>query len=290
MLSLEKIIKWLEIFYEKNKENNLILLGGEPSLHPDLYLAIKEANRLGYASVTIDTNGFLFFDILSKITPDELDFISFSIDGPTEEINDRIRGKGSFNACISGLEEAKQKGFNTSVIYTVSMDNIYEIEKMPDLLKILNINRFFIQVIGIRGNADKYNNQVRKDMWLEIVPKVASKVADMGITVVYPKVYIENDERFECAGLLSENYFIFPNGRVYRCPLCEDFPVHSLEINNENRLVETPHINESDLFDLSIPEGCVINKIIQPGNIAYDENKKPLYKIACCMLKEEMTI
>lgn len=290
MLSLEKIIKWLEIFYEKNKENNLILLGGEPSLHPDLYLAIKEANRLGYASVTIDTNGFLFFDILSKITPDELDFISFSIDGPTEEINDRIRGKGSFNACISGLEKAKQKGFNTSVIYTVSMDNIYEIEKMPDLLKILNINRFFIQVIGIRGNADKYNNQVRKDMWLEIVPKVASKVADMGITVVYPKVYIENDERFECAGLLSENYFIFPNGRVYRCPLCEDFPVHSLEINNENRLVETPHINESDLFDLSIPEGCVINKIIQPGNIAYDENKKPLYKIACCMLKEEMTI
>jgi MoaA/NifB/PqqE/SkfB family radical SAM enzyme len=291
MLDIEKIKAWLKIFATKDKENNLILLGGEPTLHPELNIVVKEAKKLDYASITIDTNGFLFFDILSKINPNELDFISFSIDGPTKEINDKIRGSGSFDACILGLKKAKNAGFNTSVIYTVSADNIDDLKKMPSLLNTLDINRFFIQVIGLRGNSAKdgfKQAQVQKDMWLNIVPDIAKKIADTGIIVTYPKVYLENDELFECAGLLAENYFIFPNGRVYRCPLCEDFPIHGFEIDSKNKLIRTPSINETDLFNLSIPEGCVINKIVQPKNIAYKENGEPAYKIACCMLKEEI--
>jgi hypothetical protein len=88
---------------------------------------------------------------------------------------------------------------------------------------------------------------------------------------------------------VADNYFIFPNGRVYRCPLCEDYPLHSLEIRDD-RLVETARINEDDLFPLIIPEGCVMNRIIQPRNLApADGGGKPAYKIACCMLKEEIT-
>lgn len=83
------------------------------------------------------------------------------------------------------------------------------------------------------------------------------------------------------------SYFVFPNGRVYRCPLCEDFPVHSLMFI-EDRLSPTGRINECDLFRLDIPEGCVMNKIIQSGNLSYYENGAPVYKIACCLLKEEI--
>jgi hypothetical protein len=96
-----------------------------------------------------------------------------------------------------------------------------------------------------------------------------------------------SEESFACAGIEADNYFIFPNGRVYRCPLCEDFPFHSL-VFNENQLVSMPKINEADLFPLIIPEGCVMNKIIQPGNIQYASDGTPTYKIACCMLKEEI--
>ncbi len=51
-----------------------------------------------------------------------------------------------------------------------------------------------------------------------------------------------------------------------------------------------PPINETDLFQLSVPEGCVMNKIIQPDNIAYDRDGRPTFKIACCLLKEEVSI
>ena len=96
------------------------LLGGEPTLHPDLSVAVKRSRELGYGSVTVDTNGYLFHDILDRVTPDEVDFFSFSLDGATRETNDRIRGAGSFDTCIAGIRKANSMGFATSLIFTAS--------------------------------------------------------------------------------------------------------------------------------------------------------------------------
>ncbi|MBF0468493.1 MAG: radical SAM protein [Desulfamplus sp.] len=312
--------------YKKHEDINVIFLGGEPTLHPDLHLAVKEARKAGFKSITIDTNGYLFHDILEKITPDDVDFISFSLDGATAKTNDSIRGKGSYSTVLSGIKKAVDAGFSTSMIYTASSDNLHELPLMPDLIKELGIERFFIQVIGIRGasvekwgqsekdrssekdrlsekkehpekrvskNSSASQRQVSMKSWLETVPDVAQKVAQLGVIVTYPKVFLEDGQVFECAGLLADNYFLFPNGRIYRCPLCEDYPFHSFEIktgNNEpDAVVPTPGINESDFFRLDIPEGCVMNKLIQPGNIAYNSDGTPCYQIACCMLKEEIS-
>ena len=206
-LPYETIEKWLTTFISAGKEANVVFLGGEPSLHPDLSLCIKKARALGCRSITVDINGYLFNDILAKVTPQEVDYFSFSLDGATEEMNDRIRGTGSFRQCLAGIQQAVSKGFKTSLIYTVSRTNIGELENVPRLLNELGIDRFFIQVIGIRGKA-----------------------AD-----------------------------------------------RSLE-----------KINECDLFRLDIPEGCVMNKIIQPDNLSYNQDGSPAYKIACCLLKEEI--
>ncbi len=292
MLPIETINVWLEVFASKNKQANVIFLGGEPTLHPDLPEAVNKAKSLGYSSITIDTNGYLFHDILSKVSPDVIDYFSFSLDGATPKTNDMIRGKGSFDACIQGINSAVLKGFSTSLIYTVSTINIHELDKIAPLLKDLKIDRFFIQVIGIRGKLAESRQdklQVSRNDWLKIVPDAAQKIARLGIAVTYPKVFLSLEEPFECAGLVADNYFIFPNGRVYRCPLCEDYPLHSLVLK-DNVLANTPRINENDLFTLNIPEGCVMNKLFQPENLSYAPNETPKYKIACCMLKEEIRI
>jgi len=289
-LSFDTITAWLKLFVDQTKNANLIFLGGEPTLHPDLDRAVKAAKRMGYASITIDTNGYLFHDIIEKITPKEADFISFSLDGATSATNDRIRGDGCYHHCIAGIEKTVARGFKTSLIYTVSNDNIHELPMMPDLLGRLGVSRFFIQVIGLRGKSaaqGKNHLQVDRSTWRTLIPAVADQAAAIGITVTYPKVFLESADVFECAGLVAENYFIFPNGRVYRCPLCEDYPLHSLEIR-DNVLVPTGKINEQDLFGLTIPEGCVMNRLVQAGNLSYRTDGSPEYKIACCLLKEEI--
>jgi MoaA/NifB/PqqE/SkfB family radical SAM enzyme len=293
-LDIETIERWLALFARRHPSPNVIFLGGEPTLHPDLALAVKRSRELGYQSVTIDTNGYLFHDILERVTPQEVDYFSFSLDGPDAKVNDALRGPGSFEQCTKGVKAAKRRGFAVSLIYTVSRANIDHLARMPSLLAELGVDRFFIQVIGVRGQwtGDTQRRdslaQVDRETWLAVVPQAAEAAARLGITATFPKVFLEPREPFECAGLVADNYFIFPNGRIYRCPLCEDYPMHSLEIQDD-RLVETPKINEADLFNLSIPEGCVMNRIIQPCNLSPSDGGQPPYRIACCMLKEEIS-
>ena len=294
-LTLKTIKVWLAAFATDSGTKNLIFLGGEPTLHPELAAAVKHAHGLGFGSITIDTNGYLFGDILTKVSPAEVDYFSFSLDGATRETNDRIRGAGAYETCLDGIQRTIQQGFKTSLIYTISSNNIHELEMMIPLLERLGVDRFFIQVIGLRGKSalspkaceSDQLPQVSRSQWLATVPRVAARIAQRGVTVTYPKVFLTAEEKFECAGRVADNYFVFPNGRVYRCPLCEDFPIHSLCFQ-ENSLAPTAKLNEQDFFQLDIPEGCVMNKMIQPQNIDYDDNGVPVYKIACCLLKEEI--
>lgn len=295
-LDITTIKNWMGLFSKKAPQTNIIFLGGEPTLHPDLHLAVKSARQMRFKSITIDTNGYLFHDILNKISCDDVDFISFSLDGATQKTNDALRGVGSYDTVMKGIKQARDKGFSCSMIYTVSDKNIHEIKHMPELINTLGIKRFFIQVIGMRGKSSKDilqsnlsspPNQVTKDIWLSTIPEVANKTASQGVIVTYPKVFLNTAESFQCAGNVAENYFIFPNGRVYQCPICEDFPFNSYEIIN-NKLQPTSKINEKDFFQLNIAEGCVMNKMIQPENLSYDTNNHPEYQIACCLLKEEI--
>jgi MoaA/NifB/PqqE/SkfB family radical SAM enzyme len=292
---VERIERWLAIFCDRSPGANLILLGGEPTLHPDLPRVVRRGRELGFASITVDTNGYLFHNILERVTPAEVDVFSFSLDGAAAETNDRLRGRGSYAACLNGIRRARAKGFRTSLIYTVNRANLHELPAMGALLEDLGVERFFIQVLGLRGRAAKPGGKAQTERvlrvsvaeWREQVPAAAEAIARQGIRVIYPKVFLRPEEPFECAALVADNYFVFPNGRVYRCPLCEDFPLHSLMFKDDG-LVDAPRLNENDLFRLDIAEGCVMNKLIHPDNLRCTSDGRTAYKIACCLLKEEI--
>jgi len=292
VLDTETVRSWLACFARPGRETNLVLLGGEPTLHPDLAEIIRMAKTMEY-HVTVDSNGYLFHDLLDRTSPDELDFLSFSLDGPEAAVNDPIRGDGVFAVCTRNLQEAVRRGFRTSLIYTVSGLNIDHLHRMPELVAGWGVDRFFIQVIGLRGKpagtrpGPETAWQVDPERWLEVVPQVAARAAELGLAVTWPKVYLEPDEKFECAGLVAENFFVFPNGRVYRCPLCEDYPVHSLAMD-KGRLLHRPGLTEERFFSLTIPEGCVMNKLLQPDNIEYLPDGVPRHRISCCLLKQRM--
>lgn len=279
------LLQWLKLFHRPGKKNNLVFLGGEPTLHKDLAAGIRFAREIGYHSITVDTNGYLFNHLLDRIAPEDA-VINFSLDGPTPEVNDPLRGEGVFEVCTRNIRKAVEGGFRVSVIYTASTVNVEALPRMPALLAPLGVTRFFIQVIGIRGRsaAVKTRLHLGPETWLKIVPEAAEAAADLGLEAFFPKVYLEPGEAFACAGNVADNYFVFPNGRVYRCPLCEDFPINACAVE-KNRLVQTPGLTERQFFSLQIPEGCVMNKLIQPENLCYDDTGHPVYRIACCLLK-----
>jgi len=299
-LSIATIKEWLELFKPDESQiqnasaegrgaGNVIFLGGEPTMHRDLPEAVRFARKMGY-DVTVDSNGYLFHDFLEKTSPDELNYLSFSLDGPDAEVNDPIRGEGVYETCIANLKRAVNKGFKVSLIYTVSKRNIDHLHRMIPLLRELGVKKFFIQVIGLRGKSAEVESdslQLSREEWLAVVPEVARMAADAGIHVTYPKVFLEEGEKFQCAGRVAENYFIFPNGRVYQCPLCEDHAVHSYRIES-GKLLKNEGFTEDRFFQLNIAEGCVMNKLLQPDIIDYDDDGRPLHRISCCLLKQEI--
>ena len=89
--------------------------GGEPFLHPDLVAMLEET--LQYGPATVLTNATVFRDEwLSRLAVAEqaslysLEF-RVSIDGFSAETNDPIRGEGTFDRAMSGLEKLLDYGF-----------------------------------------------------------------------------------------------------------------------------------------------------------------------------------
>lgn len=289
-ITKEELDDWLTVFVSESKETNIIFLGGEPTMHPDLVHGIRKARQLGYGSITVDTNGFLFHDFLQRIAPDEVDYLSFSLDGPNAAVNDPLRGAGVFDVCSGNLLKAIDRGFTVSLIYTVSRFNINFLAEMPALLHDWGVKRFFIQVIGVRGRTAGQRHddwQLTPAEWLDTVPQVAQAAAELGIHVVYPKVFLAAGEKFECAGRVAENYFVFPNGRVYLCPLVEDHAINTYRLEG-GRLLKNEGLVEEKFFALDIPEGCVMHKLLQSDNLEYTGDGRPRYRISCCLLKQEM--
>ena len=99
----------------------LTLIGGEPTLYgreernEPLFKIINEAKELGYELIRISTNGQFDDRLLLDSRFKCLDEIAFSLDGFSPEINDPIRGIGSFNKCIANIKKAIELSYNVSI-------------------------------------------------------------------------------------------------------------------------------------------------------------------------------
>ncbi len=261
------MLRWLKLFARPRQQTNLILLGGEPTMHPDLAIIIKAAKAMRFA-VTVDTNGYLFHDLLDKITPQELDYLSFSLDGPEPAINDPIRGQGVFEVCTANIRRAVAQGFNTSLIYTASGMNIDHLHRMPELLTDLGVRRFFIQVIGLRGNPAKIRPkgeviwQVDPEHWLSVVPQVAADAARRGIHVIYPKVYLDPRESFHAPVWWRRIFSFFPTAGSISAPCARIIPSTATRFRTISW--STGKAERGSVFLTDHPEGCVMNGCSSP--------------------------
>jgi molybdenum cofactor biosynthesis enzyme MoaA len=96
--------------------------GGEPFMNPEMLPILEETLRQGPASVL--TNGLLLtpercrrLKRLSDASDYSLD-IRISIDGYSAEVNDPIRGAGTFEKILAGIRNLAEAGLNPVVTVT----------------------------------------------------------------------------------------------------------------------------------------------------------------------------
>ena len=105
------------------KRHVMNISGGEPTLRSDIFEIIKEV-RKNDANPLLLTNGMLFTkEYVKKIKNAGCDSVQISIEGP-EDLNDLIRGRGTFQKIMSAIRNCKDEGFNVTAGVTVSKVNI----------------------------------------------------------------------------------------------------------------------------------------------------------------------
>lgn len=242
-VALEDAIKLISDFREMGAVK-LTLMGGEPTLYgikennrPLLEL-IKKAKELGYEYVRIDTNGQFNSELLEEPEFKMLDEITFSIDGPTKEINDPIRGYGSFDKCIRNIKRAKELGYNIDITSCISKElikrdeegNLYldRMIKFAEELGIEKINFHNLFKTGVPRDYFSGNIDISIKDWFKVWDEIEKKVEnkEYSIPVRIPQSFTTKEE-FErnpkyygyCSCKNGSRILVHPNGMLRVCSL-----------------------------------------------------------------------
>ena len=202
--------------------------GGEPTIRPDFWELVDYATD-HHVGVKFSTNGVRITpEVAARLAASDYVDVQISLDGATAEVNDAVRGAGSFDMAVRALENLAAAGFSDAKIsVVVTRHNVGQL----DDFKVL---------------ADRYGATLRitrlrpsgrgADVWDELHPTAAQQVELYDWLVAHGEGVLTGDSFFHLAGLGEPGALaglnmcgagrvvclIDPVGDVYACP----FAIH----------------------------------------------------------------
>ncbi|MBD0021113.1 mycofactocin radical SAM maturase [Gordonia pseudamarae] len=203
--------------------------GGEPTVRSDFWELVDYAtsHKVG---VKFSTNGLrIDKKVAARLAASDYVDVQISLDGATAEVNDAVRGKGSFDMAVRALENLHEAGFKDAKISVVmTRENVSQLDEFKAL-------------------ADRYNATLRitrmrpsgrgADVWDDLHPLPEQQLELYNWLVAHGDRVLTGDSFFHLAafdqgggGLPGLNLcgagrvvcLIDPVGDVYACP----FAIH----------------------------------------------------------------
>ena len=154
----------------------LHITGGEPLLWEGLFETLDYAFSLGYKKILINTNGTLMTeDFVNQCSGCHGLSISVSLEGP-ESLHDRVRGQGSYQWTVQGIQRALDADLDIVVFTTVGKTLLAELpyyteelyERFPEI-RYLSL----IQIIRVGNDMfDLSSELLEPDDFLKLVRMV----------------------------------------------------------------------------------------------------------------------
>jgi len=200
--------------------------GGEPTVRPDFWELVDYATA-HHVGVKFSTNGINITDETARwlAASDYVD-VQISLDGATADVNDRVRGLGSYRTAVRAMERLAAAGFaGFKVSVVVTRDNAGQLDAFEAI-------------------AERYGAQLRltrlrpagrgADVWDRLHPTAAQQRVLYDWLVEHGERVLTGDSFFHLAGyggsLPGLNLcgagrvvcLVDPVGDVYACP----FAIH----------------------------------------------------------------
>ncbi len=149
-IAFDEAVKRCSIALEEGARR-LVLIGGEPTLHPELPGIIRRAKDDGFELVQIATNGnrLKSRDYAEELRDAGLDGIGLSIHGAVAATHDRLTQRpGAFESLLKAFDNITTCGFWASTNTVVTRINVGECSAIIDLLEPYSVVRMQLAVMN----------------------------------------------------------------------------------------------------------------------------------------------
>ena len=200
----------------------LILSGGEPLLRPDLFTIIRRAVSLGIR-VSLASNGTLITPELAREIADSgVSRVSISLDGADAAMHDLVRGQGSFERSMKGIENLRGL-VDFQINFTVSRKSQSELTRIFDLAERLGaaaLHFFFLVPTGRGREEDVITPERQEELLLQINGEMDRRNLEVQVTCAPQYARLKKPGRGRgSGGCLAGRRFVFVSrkGEVYPC-------------------------------------------------------------------------
>lgn len=192
------------------RPKRVVFTGGEPLLRRDIIELVELCKSIGFKGhLCITTNGTLINDINVQGLVHNFHEIRISIDGP-EEINDAMRGKGSFQKVMRAFEYVLKAGGDPIAFIAVTSLNLPHLKRFMGYLLSNGVSNIHISPLKLAGRAD--DETMLGD--LEAIKRMADEFwrETFGL-----RLKNHRKEAFNCG--VGRFLTVYPDGHVYPCHL-----------------------------------------------------------------------
>ena len=132
----------------------LILSGGEPLLHRDIWEISARAKAMGFYT-SLSSNGALIDETnIDRIAATNYDYVGISLDG-IGAVHDKFRRKeGAFAASLAAVRLCVKRGLKVGLRFTLTQDNEDQFSALLELMHDEGVQKFYLSHLnyGGRGN------------------------------------------------------------------------------------------------------------------------------------------
>jgi radical SAM protein with 4Fe4S-binding SPASM domain len=202
---------------------SVALGGGEPLLRDDCIEIIEYAASLDLL-ISLGTNGTLIDKKLSKLLSELPIKIQVSLDGASKETHDHIRGEGSFELAVRGIDNLINEGMEKDIViaFVPMKTNVNEIPDIIDFALERQIPVIQFPPLSSSGRAKKRWNELKLSddemLWSwEFISKRSEELrGKMDLLADCFSININNPGvPYRCS--IGTQFRIDPEGYVYPC-------------------------------------------------------------------------
>ena len=203
--------------------SNVILSGGEPTIHPQFIEIINLLNDLN-VNFGLSTNGLAINQQMIDIFKQSHSFVQVSLDTINPELYKTIRKSDNLDIVINNISNLLDNGIDTTVSIVLTQLSIDSLEDTIRFLSNLGVSTIHVDEVKKVGFArDDYEKLFIKDFY-NVLEKLYKLQKDL-----YPKTSIDLIEGILIRSLKDSSEFAHCNsmngnllqidcdGNVYRC-------------------------------------------------------------------------